>query len=245
MLNKLTYSVLLILIASCGSIYQPQKITYYDYRISQYRNTDSTFIQLLKPYSDSVNKTMYNVIGDLITPLEKKQPNGSMGMVFVDAQREMAALKYHKKVDAAFINNGGLRVPSISAGKLTVGKIYEVMPFDNLLILQTVDGKVLQEFLDLIARKGGWPVSGVTFNIVNGKAANVKIGNEPLDVAKKYTIANSDYIANGGDDCEMLKKVPQENNYILLRDVFIEYFKMQTAKGIKIEAPEEERIKKM
>jgi 2',3'-cyclic-nucleotide 2'-phosphodiesterase (5'-nucleotidase family) len=235
-------AIICLLFASCSSYYQPSTVNYYDYRISTFRATDSSMIRLLKPYSDSVNKLMNSVIATLASPLEKKQPNGSMGLVFVDALRTMAAQYYNKPVDAAFINNGGLRVPSLPAGALTIGKIYEVMPFDNLVMIQTVKGSVLKEFLDLIARKGGWPVSGVQFQIVNNKAEQIFINGKELIESTEYVIANSDYIVNGGDDCEMLKKLPRESKNILMRDAFIEYFKKKTAEGIIIEAIDEPRV---
>ena len=32
------------------------------------------------------------------------------------------------------------------------------------------------------------------------------------------------YVANGGDNCEMLKTIPQQNNGYLFRDAVIDYF---------------------
>jgi 2',3'-cyclic-nucleotide 2'-phosphodiesterase (5'-nucleotidase family) len=224
-------------ISSCKTLYQPQKATYYDYRVSPQKKQDEAVLTILKPYSDSINKTMNLVIAEAAETLEKKQPNGSLGLVLVDAVKEMAAFKYNTNVDAAFMNNGGIRIPMVPKGNITVGKVYEIMPFDNLIVLQKVNGKIFKEFLNLIAKRGGWPVSGVTFTITNGAANNILVDGLALDENKIYTLANSDYIANGGDDCEMLKVLPQLNQNVLMRDVFIEFFKMQTQKGIKIAAP--------
>jgi 2',3'-cyclic-nucleotide 2'-phosphodiesterase (5'-nucleotidase family) len=222
---------------ACNTIYQPQKATYYDYRVSPQKKQDEAVLTILKPYSDSINKTMNLIIAEAAETLEKKQPNGSLGLVLVDAVKEMAAFKYNTNVDAAFMNNGGIRIPTVPKGNITVGKVYEIMPFDNLIVLQKVNGKIFKEFLNLIAKRGGWPVSGVTFTITNGAANNILVDGLALDENKIYTLANSDYIANGGDDCEMLKVLPQLNQNVLMRDVFIEFFKMQTQKGIKIAAP--------
>ncbi len=235
---------LLLLLSSCATIYQPRKTIYYDYRIHKIES-DAGVISILKPYSDSINKVMNIVVGVTSETLEKKQPNGSLGLVLVQAMQQMAAVKYNTKVDAAFINNGGIRIPTLAKGNVTVGKVYEIMPFDNLLILQTISGKTLQDFIDLIARKGGWPVSGITFTIASGKATQVLVGGKPIDPLTMYTIANSDYIANGGDDADMLRPVPQRNDNVLLRDIFIEFFKMKYAAGELIEAPKELPIQKL
>jgi 2',3'-cyclic-nucleotide 2'-phosphodiesterase (5'-nucleotidase family) len=59
--------------------------------------------------------------------------------------RIMAEQKFGKKVDAAFINYGGIR-SYIAKGEITVGKIYELMPFDNLIVLQDLKGAVFKSF---------------------------------------------------------------------------------------------------
>ena len=97
------------------------------------------------------------------------------------------------------------------------------MPFDNALILVKVKGDTLQSFLDLIAARGGWPISGMTMQIQNKKAVNVVIGGKPLNPASTYTITLSDFIANGGDNAYILKDLPRVNKNYLVRDALIEY----------------------
>jgi 2',3'-cyclic-nucleotide 2'-phosphodiesterase (5'-nucleotidase family) len=75
-----------------------------------------------------------------------------------DCMRMMAEKKFERKVDAGFMNQFGIR-SSIPKGNITVGKIFEMMPFDNLVVLQEIKGNVLKEFLDKTAADGGWPVS--------------------------------------------------------------------------------------
>ena len=43
------------------------------------------------------------------------------------------------------MNHGGIR-SYIPKGNITTGKIFELMPFDNLIVLQEVKGSVLQQF---------------------------------------------------------------------------------------------------
>jgi 2',3'-cyclic-nucleotide 2'-phosphodiesterase (5'-nucleotidase family) len=237
--------VTILVISSCATVYQSKKVTYHDYRINNANlPADSNLVRLVASYGDSINKIMNVVVAENSQTLEKKQPNGSLGLVLVDAIREMATIKYNVTVDAAFINNGGIRIPTVQKGAITVGKVFEIMPFDNLVVVQKINGKTLKAFLNLIARKGGWPVSGVSFTITNGVANNVVINKQPIDEDAIYNIANSDYIANGGDDAEMLRKLPQLNKNILMRDLFLDYFKAKTSKGEKIVAPtDNDRIK--
>lgn len=197
---------------------------------------------LLWPYSENVNKTMNDVVGIAEINLDKKQPESLLGNFMVDAFFEMAEEKYNTKVDVAFLNFGGMRLTQLPAGNVTNGKIFELMPFDNLLILQKLKGDVLQKFLDLTASKGGWPVAGITMQIKNKKAVNVMIGKKPLDPDAIYTTVNSDFVANGGDNADMLRSIPQITNGYLMRDAIFDYIKKLKSQGKNISAKIENRV---
>jgi 2',3'-cyclic-nucleotide 2'-phosphodiesterase (5'-nucleotidase family) len=185
---------------------------------------------------------MNNIVGVAEITLEKKQPEGTLGNFMVDAFFTMAAEKYNTKVDAAFLNFGGMRLTQLPSGNVTNGKIFELMPFDNLLILQKLKGEVLQQFLDLTAAKGGWPVAGITMQIKDKKAVNVMIGGKPLDPDVTYTTVNSDFVANGGDNAEMLRSIPQITNGYLMRDAIFDYIIKLKSLGKNINANIENRV---
>ncbi len=239
--NHLWFSALLFTV-SCHTIYQPTGVQYKDYRLAAGAASDEKLNALVRPYADSVNKSMNDVIAIAATELEKKQPEGPLGNIMADAMLTMARQKYKTTVDASFINYGGIRLPSIAAGDITRGKIFELSPFDNIIVLITLKGSVLQDFLNHIANRKGWPVAGISFQIKGDKAINAQVNGQVLDNNKTYTIAVLDYIANGGDDCTMLKVLPQQNNGSLFRDAVIEYLKGYTVQGKKISAQIENRI---
>ena len=145
---------------SCNTSYQSQSLQYKTYGIKNTEQKDSSLLTLIKPYGDNVDKSMNVIVGYSEKTLEKKQPEGTLGNFLVDALFIMAAEKYNTKVDIAFLNFGGIRLTQLPAGNVTNGKIFELMPFDNLLILQKLKGEVLLRFLDLTAARGGWPVAG-------------------------------------------------------------------------------------
>ena len=227
---------------SCKTIYQPHTVQYKDYRINKQHSADSQMNVLLKPYSDSVNKNMNDVIAIAGMELEKKQPESTLGNLLADAMLYVSGGVYQTKVHASFINFGGIRLNSIPAGNITRGKVFETAPFDNIIVLLNVTGNTLQQFLDLVAAKGGWPCAGITYQIKNKKAINIVIGGTPIDDGSVYKIALVDYVANGGDDCVMLKNIPQENNGYLFRDAVIAYFTKLNKEGKKIEAKIEKRV---
>jgi 2',3'-cyclic-nucleotide 2'-phosphodiesterase (5'-nucleotidase family) len=231
--NTLTSLLFLLFVTwlSCSPVWQSTTAGYYGYRITADRQPDAAISFLLKPYSDSVNKSMNDVLGFNENILDKKQPEGSLGNFMADAVLYIAEKKFNTHVDAALINFGGVRLPQLPAGNITRGKLYELMPFDNLIVLQKIKGPVLQEFLNHVAGRGGWPLAGINMQIKNAKAVNVMIGGKTINPDTEYTIANSDYIANGGDDVLMLKSIPQQNIGYLMRDALIEYVSDLTAKG--------------
>lgn len=236
---------LLLAFAACKTYYTPSKVEWKDYRINNKAAADTAMTGFLKPYSDNINSTMNTVIAEVSVTLDKKQPEGPLGDVLADAMHTMAQKKFNTKVDASFINFGGIRLTSLPQGNLTNGKVYELMPFDNVLVLQQLTGKELKTFLDHISKRGGWPVAGLTYDIRNDRAENIKINGVPFSEQATYTICNSDFIANGGDDCAMLRPIKQLNRNILMRDAFIEYFKDLNAQGKKITAPESNRVRKI
>jgi 2',3'-cyclic-nucleotide 2'-phosphodiesterase (5'-nucleotidase family) len=218
----LLLSAAVCVFSNCNPIYKTNSVQYQGYQVIN-KQVDSSLKNFLNPYRDSMAASMSFVLALLETDLEKGQPECTLGNFMADAMFTMAEKKYGIKPDAAFMNYGGIRLPSVKAGIVTRGKIYELFPFDNILLLVKIKGTVLQQFLDHISGRGGWPVAGITMQIKNKKAVNVLINGQPLDVNKEYKIAIGDYTANGGDDAAMLKGLPQINKGYLMRDALIDY----------------------
>ena len=235
------YSGFILLLLACGTTQVPKSVSYLGYSVSPKIKADTALINLIQPYSVKVNSTMNDVIGFTPVTLTKRLPESGLGNFMADCMREMAEQKFGKKVDAAFINYGGIR-SYIPKGDITVGKIYELMPFDNLIVLQEVKGSAFKLFLNRVAEKGGWPLSGMTMKIKDKKPEQILIAGKPIDENAIYIIANSDYIANGGDDCDMLKVLPQINKGFLLRDALIQYIVQVTKQGKPIDWKVEGRV---
>lgn len=231
-----------IAVISCKPAYQPQSVKFVDYTIGQQGKTDSSFIKLLLPYADSVNRRMNAVVVLSEVDLEKKQPECNLGNIMADAMLAKAKELYKTNVDIAVVNYGGIRANGFPAGALTMGKVFELCPFDNIMLLLQLDGKTLQSFLDHISSRGGWPVAGAQWQIKNKKAAGVLVGGKPLNPGDTYTLTVVDYVANGGDDCSMLRGIPQINNGYLFRDAIMAYFAALHQQGKKIAPKTENRV---
>ncbi len=233
---------LFIALSSCSTFYQPTSLQHSQYKIDASIRGDSSVMGMLQPYTSNINATMNKVIGTSVDTYTNKRPESEIGNFLADCYKEMAEKKFTRKIDAAFMNAGGIR-SYLSKGNITVGKIFEIMPFDNILVLQELKGNILQQYLDVMAADGGWPVSkGITLQIKNKKAVNILINGKSLDPNATYIVAHSDYVANGGSDCSMLKSIPQINMGYLMRDAILEYINIYTKAGKTIQPVIENRV---
>ena len=240
--NFLFFFAILLIGISCSTGKESSSLVYTDYRIQKQGKTDSGLLKMLEPFSATLDASMNKVIGFSLINLNKKQPESGLGNFMADCIWLTAEKKFGRKVDAGFVNTGGIR-SYIPKGNVTVGKIFELMPFDNLVVIQEVKGSVLLAFLNKTAADGGWPVSkSVTMGIKDKKAINIRIAGKPIDENGTYVIANSDYVANGGDNCEMLKKIPFVNKGYLFRDALIEFVTDLTLQGKALDYSIENRV---
>ena len=219
-------SLLIALFVAALSSCAPKQyaIKTYEARLRTISDTipaDATMNNFIATYKVRLDSVMNEVIGTALVPLTKAQPESTMGNFAADAQLE-AGKKLDHLVTLSVVNYGGLRIPFLPAGNIAKGKIYEIMPFDNLVTIVEVPGTVLQTFCDHMAARKGWPISGFSYTIKNGKAIDVKVGGEAIRPNAIYKLATSDYIANGGDECEFLTGLKKQGSSLLLRDAIME-----------------------
>lgn len=231
-----------IMLAGCQRYYQPQNLRYGGYSVIAGDSTSQGIQQLVRPYADSVASVMSDPIGTVNINLEKKLPEGTLGNFLADAYLEMARIKWDKNAAVAYMNHGGIRSNAISSGVIKRSTVFEVMPFDNEMILLEVPGTVLKKFLDVVAGDGGGGVAGMSFTIKDKKAENILIGGQPLDPARKYLMVNSDYVVNGGGGFNGLKDLSRTRTGYLLRDAILDYVAMFTKKNLPVQINTDKRI---
>lgn len=205
---------------------------------------DTETAALIAPYKAKMEAEMNDVLGTAAHTLEKAKPESTLGNWMADLFYEQIS-EYNKgDIDFASMNYGGIRIPTLQQGEVTRGKLYELMPFDNLLVVVHADAATVRAFADNAAKNGGIPVSKqLRFTIKNGKAENITIKGQPLQENKIYKIGVSDYVANGGDDCSFFIDKKRDDLGVLMRDAIIDYVKKQTAQGKPLDAQKDGRIK--
>ncbi|MEL6140911.1 MAG: 5'-nucleotidase [Bacteroidota bacterium] len=180
---------------------------------------------IIAPYQSELKAKMEAVIGQVPETLTKDSPEGTLGNWMAD-MLQVATVELFPDIEIAFSaqNSGGIRVPEIAAGPLLVGEIYELMPFDNELVVVEMNGFVLQEFINHMAASDGWPVSKeLRYVIAEKKAKDIRISGEPLQLNRNYFVGLSDYVAKGGSNAKKLADRAMTPSGRLIRDVLIEY----------------------
>lgn len=167
--------------------------------------------------------------------LIKEIPNSTLGNFLADAYLWAAKTKVEPRAEIAFMNHGGVRINRLGKGGITRGMIYEVMPFDNVLVVVEVMGGVLKEYLDKIALEGGGGgMTGIKMTIKEGRATGILINGAALDLNRTYFMVNSDYQVDGGGGFTGFKKLTQNRSGYLQRDAIINYCKTLHQEGKKI-----------
>ncbi len=183
---------------------------------------------LIAPYRVAVEAEMRELVATAPAPIERRNPEGPLGNLVADAIRAGGAEATGKPVDLAFNNSGGIR-NNIPAGPITVGTLFEVMPFDNSIVVFELKGESLQRTLDSAAGRGGDPISGGRLVISRGAATQVTIGGRPLDPERTYRVATNDYVFDGGGRFGGLKDASKVvRTGVLLRDALIEHVRRVT-----------------
>ena len=250
MYNKYKPAVILLLLTTgtaifnaCHPVYHLASIEKHSTQV-QPGEIDNDMDAVIAPYRDKLQASMDEVIGQCAKTMIKERPESTLGNWFGDALKTMADRTSSKPVDFAVQNFGGIRVSNLVKGPVRVGTIYELMPFDNYLVIVSLDSSALLKLINQMASSDGWPISKeATYVIRDGQAENLRIDGRPVDGTRMYRIAMPDYIANGGDNCDFLKDYPQEQSGELIRDGLIQFVRDETKAGHPLSAALDGRIK--
>ncbi len=203
---------------------------------------DAAIKALIQPYKIKLDKQMNQVIGETVTDLKKKRPESTLGNWMADAIQRQTEKEIGQPIAFAIQNYGGIRIPQIKKGKITRGMIYELMPFDNTIVILSLNSVEVQELIKHITSGGGWPVSqGIKVTEKAGKL-DIQIKGAPLKRGTIYQVALPDYVANGGSDSDFLIGKPQQALPLYIRDVLIADVEAHTANQQVIESKIEGRM---
>ena len=201
------------LLASCSVQYNLQSHSESIYDVKA--DNDSTITAMIAPYKIGIDSVMNKVLCISKIEMTKGKPESLLGNFVCD----LCLQQYSNMADICVMNNGGLR-SILPKGEITKGMIFELMPFENELVILELGSDDYVQLLEYITKRGGEPFAGV--NIIMDE--NGTVLSQSLDLSnKKVRVLTSDYLANGGDKMSFFKDKKQTKVGIKLRDAIINY----------------------
>ena len=222
MRNLLLLVLSVTILQGCTKVWHTAQSEYTAHQMDSLAVASSSIESMIAPYKVALDGEMNAIIANCPEDMPKNRPEGTLGNWMSDAIYDKATELSEVPIDFAMQNSGGIRIPLLKQGGITKGKIFELMPFDNALVVVHIDKGLLLTFLDRVAKSGGWPVSKNFYMKINDSMVEeVKIGGKELE-DRIYNVALPDYIANGGSDCKFLEGCDRTTYPVLLRDMFVE-----------------------
>ncbi|MBV1923271.1 MAG: bifunctional metallophosphatase/5'-nucleotidase [Flavobacteriaceae bacterium] len=130
--------------------------------------------------TDSANRGIQTNLGDIIT--------------------EAMAWSYNNEVDGALVNGGSIRVDDMLPASITSLDIFRVLPYGGEILKVDIKGDLLTQVLDFGKSKRGTGAYLQRFNFsVAADSGDWLIAEKPIDPAKTYKIAFSDFLLKGFD----------------------------------------------
>ena len=223
-------SLAILSVTSCKTPLNIAKVdTQKNISIAQDLPEDQNFNTIIAPYKQELEGKMNTKLSHTSVDLNKSGDNSNLGNLLADYTFEGAA-EWAKKngipsVDAALINVGGIR-SSIGKGDILTKHIYEIMPFENEVIIVKMKGSDLTGlFQYYLKTQKNNPVSHLYIETDNGMNVKELINGKIVEPNKDYYIATSDYLALGGDNMSFFAKGKMIPTGIKLRDLFLEKFR--------------------
>lgn len=195
------------------------------------------FVKLIAPYKENLDNIMNQKISHTSVELNRSGDNSNLGALLSDylleGANDWAVKNKIPKVDAAILNIGGIR-NNISEGDILVRNIFEVMPFENEMVIVKMKGEDIQGIFDYYEKhQRNNPVAQLNITVKDGKLEEGLINGERPQIGKTYYIATSDYLAMGGDSMYFFEKGETIKTDVILRNLFLEYFRKNPEVKVK------------
>lgn len=208
---------------------------------------DPELVDIIKTYRESLEEDMNRLLAYSAHVMERGTPEGKLNNFVADLVFETGQQLYQpideSCIDFCLLNYGGLRVP-IPAGEVTYARVFELLPFENEMVVITLTGEKTKELFEYLANSSvGMPIAGARFSIKNNSPLNITIQDQDFDPERNYKVLTSDYLAGGGDSMNFFL-APLDYHYLGLRvrDAIIQYMHHQHQSGKEISASLDGRI---
>ena len=243
-MKKIIFFLLIILLfLSCKKEQsQIKTIRGKQIEVNQNFSSDSTYVQFISPYKNELQNKINKVLCYNLKILSRKESDleSSLGNIYADIcfQKSDSIFKNkaNKNIDFALFNFGGIRT-IVPKGNITVKNIFELMPFENMLVIAELSGEQTQALFNYLEkRQEAHPISHLKLELKDDKLNKILIQNKPFDISKNYYVLTHDYLQHGGDRMDFFKNpVSLFNVQVKVRDALIDHLSKIDTLNAKID----------
>jgi 2',3'-cyclic-nucleotide 2'-phosphodiesterase (5'-nucleotidase family) len=198
---------------------------------------DTVTLAILNKYKPAMDALMGEIIGqsDMDMPVAKR-PESLLSNFTADALLRIAE-QQGWTVDVSLYNFGGIR-SALAAGAVRLYDIYALYPFENDLVILTIQGRYLRELADFFAEQNViQPMGNVRLVIAQQQVKSLLVSGAEVDDEKMYRLITNNFVAEGGDGMKALSHaVAMERTGVTVRDAMIAYVRSLTAAGKSLAA---------
>ena len=199
------------------------ELSHYDIDAATDSIADLSYEQALAPYKTALQEELNVVLGYAEAEMIVRRPECSMVNWTADALLVKARQYCPEHVDMALVNIGGVRC-NWPKGDITRRNVFELMPFDNKLVVLTLSGQDILELCQVMAEVDGEGVAGLRMSAEDKQLITATIDGNAIMPEKFYTVATSDYLSGGKDKLTPLtNSVARWDSHRLIRDLYMEY----------------------
>jgi 2',3'-cyclic-nucleotide 2'-phosphodiesterase (5'-nucleotidase family) len=238
----LIFTALLLQGCKTPSSFSEKRFPAYQIGSEEASDDDSLAEIIIAPYRIPLEASMNEIVGISSQAATRDFPESSLGNLVCDLLLDESLHSAGVSADVCLMNTGGLRI-DLPAGEISRSMVFELMPFENELMLASFSGRDLKLLLDQVAARGGGPVGGMRMKIQDGMAADIVIGNSALQETHIYTLLSSDYILSGGDRFRIPKPISQQALNLKVRDALLLAMIRSKSAGIFINPVKDGRIR--
>ena len=200
--------------------------------------------EIISPYRDSLEMTMNTVLVENDSTLTRGKPESTLGNLIADLLLERALVEMPDSIRplVCLVNIGGLRV-DLPEGPITVGKVFELMPFENELDVIKLSPDKINEMLTYLNEVGGQPVSGLNVRVSSSTGKTQYTLDDGESMEEYLYVVTSDYLAEGGDKMDFFKNpLERIRTGIKIRDAIIDDFRVTGLSGKTLHSELDGRI---
>jgi 5'-nucleotidase len=198
-----------------------------DATITSHDSIDS----FIKPYRNNLEAQMDSTLTYSKRAMNKNdyKLNTPLGNLFAGAVMAQAGPVFlsrtGKSIDVVLLNHGGIRA-SMPQGRITMRNAYEIMPFENKIVVAQLNGTQMKLLVDyLVDKKRAHPIAGLKIVLkADGSLKSATINGAAIKTNGTYFVATNDYLYNGGDDMSFFKDAPLTDLDYKLRSAIVDYF---------------------